>query len=44
MLDYAILIADFGKTGTPGWVPADIDKSGKVDVFDYNILVGNFGK
>jgi len=27
-----------------GWIKADIDKNGKVDIFDYNTLVGNFGK
>lgn len=40
--DYNVLIADFGKTGASGWIPADIIKNGKVDLFDYNILVTNF--
>lgn len=44
IFDYNILVSDFGKTGSPGWIPADIDKNGKVDIFDYNLLIGNFGK
>jgi len=44
IFDYNILVADFGKTGTPGWIPSDINGNGKVDIFDYNILVENFGK
>ena len=35
--------ADFGKTGAKDWIKADIHKDGKVDVFDYNVLVGAFG-
>jgi hypothetical protein len=31
-------------TPTTSPIPGDIDKNGKVDIFDYNILVGNFGK
>ena len=42
--DYNLLVSDFGKTGTAGWLKADIDKNGEVDIFDYNILVENFGK
>ena len=44
ILDYNILITDFGKTGSPGWIRSDIIEDGKVDIFDYNILVANFGK
>lgn len=44
IFDYNQLVSDFGKTGSPGWLRADIDKNGKVDIFDYNILVENFGK
>lgn len=42
--DYNILRGDFGKTGTPGFIPSDIHKNGVIDIFDYNILVENFGK
>jgi len=42
--DYNLLLSDFGKTGSPGFLPADINNDGRVDVFDYNILVGTFGK
>lgn len=41
ILDYNILIAEFGKTSPS---PADINGDGKVDIYDYNILVANFGK
>ncbi|MEW5805302.1 MAG: putative glycoside hydrolase [Patescibacteria group bacterium] len=40
--DYNLLVADFGKTGSPGFIAADIIKDGRVDIFDYNILVENF--
>lgn len=42
--DYGILIADFWKTGAPGFIGADIIQNGKVDIFDYNILITNFGR
>ncbi len=44
ILDYNIFLANFGKTGTPGFIPSDIDKNGIVDIFDYNLLVENFEK
>jgi len=31
-------------SGSIGFSPADIDKNGKVNIFDYNQLVTNFGK
>ncbi len=43
-LDYNILLADFGKTGTVGFTPADINKDGKVNILDYNLLSANYGK
>jgi hypothetical protein len=42
--DYNILITNFGKTGTPGWIPSDIIKNGKVNIFDYNAVIENLGK
>ena len=36
-------MGDFGKAGAVGWLKADIDKNGKIDIFDYNVLVANFG-
>lgn len=44
IFDYNMLLGDFGKTGTAGFVRADIVKNGIVDIFDYNILLGDFGK
>ncbi len=44
IFDYNILLGDFGKTGTAGFIRADIIKNGVVDIFDYNILLGDFGK
>ena len=43
ILDYSLLVSNFGTTGSPGWIPADIDSDGDVDLFDYNLLVSNFG-
>jgi len=42
--DYKIFLANFGKTGAPGFVSSDFDKNGVVDIFDYGILFGYFGK
>ena len=42
--DYNALVENFGKTGPPGWIKADIIKNGKVDEFDYNALVEDFGR
>ena len=42
--DYNVLLSDFGKTGSPGWIPADINDDGVVDEEDYNMLVGAFGE
>ena len=42
--DYNLLLSDFGKTGTPGFLPADINDDGVVDGEDYNMLVGAFGE
>jgi endo-1,4-beta-xylanase len=42
IFDYSILMPDMGKTGAKGFIPSDIDKNGVVDIFDRNILMGNF--
>jgi hypothetical protein len=42
IFDYSILKQDMGKTGAKGFIPSDIDKNGVVDIFDRNILMGNF--
>jgi hypothetical protein len=44
LYDYDIIVADFGRTGTPGFIPSDINPNGVVDLYDYNTLVGNYGK
>jgi hypothetical protein len=44
IFDYNILIGDFGRTGSPGFIPADIIQNGAVDLFDYNKVIENFGK
>jgi hypothetical protein len=34
----------FGETGTPGWIPEDVNSDGAINVFDM-ILIGNhFGE
>lgn len=42
--DFTILLENFGKTGPPGFILADIIKNGAVDIADYNALISNFGK
>lgn len=44
IFDYNAFVGDYGKTGAPGFVPADMKKDGAVNIFDYNILVANFDK
>lgn len=44
LFDYNLLLGAFGKTGSPGFDPADIIKNGTVDIFDFNALIENFGK
>ncbi len=41
--DYNIMLEQFGKTGAPGFHPADIIKNGIVDIFDYNELIASYG-
>lgn len=36
-------ISQIYKMYTPTPLPGDLDKNGKVDIFDYNLFVGNFG-
>lgn len=42
IFDYNLLIANFGKTGNPGFHPADIIKNGDIDIFDYQAVLANF--
>lgn len=44
ILDYNLLLFDFGKNGTPNWLPADLNSDGKVNIFDYNLMVRNYGR
>lgn len=44
IFDYNILLSNFGKTGTAGFIPSDITKDGIIDIFDYNKIIENFGK
>jgi len=39
MLDHNIVLQEFYKNGSQGWIPADINKDGIVDIWDYNKLV-----
>jgi hypothetical protein len=36
------MVSNFGKTGSG--IQGDLDGNGTVNIFDYNTLVGNFGK
>ena len=40
--DFKLFVHDFNRTGPN--VGSDFDRNGIVDIFDYNLLVGNFGK
>lgn len=42
--DYAILLTNFGKTGSPGFIRSDIVADGHINLYDFNQLVVNFGK
>lgn len=42
--DTRLFLTDFGKNGAPGFILADISRDGRVNIFDYNLLAGNFGK
>lgn len=44
IFDYNILLSDFGKTGTPGFIRSDIIRNGQVDIFDYNQLLHYFNR
>jgi hypothetical protein len=46
MLDVQIIAAAFGtRPGEPRWNPvADVNKDGKVDLFDVALVASNFGK
>ena len=37
--DHAVLVQDFGKQGTAGFIRSDISKDGYVNIFDYNRLL-----
>lgn len=41
--DLAQLRADFGRTGTPGWIPTDMNSDGSVNFTDLAILRSQFG-
>jgi hypothetical protein len=42
--DYSVLLQNFGRTGSPGFISADIIQNGIVDLDDYRALTANFGK
>lgn len=44
ILDYNVILANFGKTGPVGFSPADLNADGKVNLLDYNMLLNYFGK
>ena len=39
--DFNLLLADFSKVEN---LPSDLNNDGKVDIFDYNLLLQNYGK
>lgn len=42
IFDYNILVSNFGKTGSVGWIAADIVADGVINFFDYNMLLSQF--
>ena len=42
--DVNALVSNFGKTGSTGFILSDINRDGKVNIFDYSIVVGSYGK
>ncbi len=42
--DWTILKNNFGKTGTSGWIKSDILRNGRVDIFDYGVLLEQYGQ
>lgn len=48
IFDYNLMIQNFGRTRTQGFIPSTIDpdivKNDRVDIFDYNVLVESFGR
>lgn len=44
IFDYNIVLSNFGKKGTAGFILSDLIKDGVIDLFDYNALLNYFGK
>jgi hypothetical protein len=42
--DVALLDQVWEMTGPPGWIPEDLNKDGRVDIYDAIILAPNFGQ
>lgn len=42
--DYSLMVTHFGSRMPSTGSPADLDFDGDVDIFDYNMIVSNFGK
>lgn len=44
ILDLVLMRADFGKSGTPGWIPTDVNSDGAVNIIDLVTLRSQFGQ
>jgi hypothetical protein len=44
IFDFNKVISNFGRTGTFGFIPSDIDNNGEINIFDYFLVVENFMK
>ncbi|MCX6013536.1 MAG: dockerin type I domain-containing protein, partial [Chloroflexi bacterium] len=43
-LDILRIVENYGTTGNPGWIPADIYRDGTIDIFDIGKVIDNYGK
>jgi hypothetical protein len=44
ILDYVLISNNIGKTGSPGWIAADIDKNGIINDQDISLLSNYYGE
>ncbi len=43
VLDMIRVGQQWGKTGTPGWIPEDVNKDGEINVLDMIVIGQHFG-
>jgi len=43
IFDISSVAIHWGETGTPGWIPADLNKDGVIDISDLSMVAVKFG-